>query len=78
MVNRPFGAPGDRAAPYDHDGDGTTDLAVFRPETGEAFLLRSRDDALRLAFEGVGRRTRLVSPRWAWLDPEASGPDGDA
>ncbi|MEW4568267.1 PQQ-dependent sugar dehydrogenase [Tautonia sp. JC769] len=32
-ITRRFGAPGDLAIPGDYDGDGTTDLAVFRPES---------------------------------------------
>ena len=31
---QPFGANGDKITPGDYDGDGRTDLAVFRPSTG--------------------------------------------
>ena len=58
LVVIPFGAPGelDRPAPADYDGDGVTDLAVFRPESdlipgaAEWFVRRSRDGALRVQF----------------------------
>jgi hypothetical protein len=36
-----WGVPGDVPMPYDFDGDGTADLAAYRPTTGEWFALVS-------------------------------------
>ena len=74
VINRAFGAPEDDPAPADDDGDRITDLAVYRAETSEAFLARSRDQALHLAFDELevelGPRARLLGPRWLWLGVE--------
>ncbi len=71
-IDQAFGSPEDDPGPADHDGDGVTELAVYRVETAEAYLLRSRDQALRLAFEDLdldlGPGTRLLGPRWFWSD----------
>jgi hypothetical protein len=34
-------ASGDVPMPADHDGDGRTDPAIYRPGTGQWFILRS-------------------------------------
>ena len=36
-----WGVPGDSAVPADYDGDGKQDTAVFRPSTGQWFIVRS-------------------------------------
>lgn len=36
-----WGAPGDVPVPGDYDGDGKTDPAIFRPTTGDWFILKS-------------------------------------
>jgi hypothetical protein len=38
-----FGTSSDKLAPGDYTGDGKTDVAFWRPETGEWFILRSED-----------------------------------
>jgi FG-GAP-like repeat len=36
-----LGKPNDLPVPYDYDGDGRTDMAVWRPATGEWFVINS-------------------------------------
>ena len=38
-----FGSTGDKTVPGDYTGDGKTDVAFFRPSTGQWFVLRSED-----------------------------------
>lgn len=38
-----WGLLGDKPVPGDYDGDGKTDFSVFRPSTGEWFVLQSSD-----------------------------------
>ena len=46
VQNISWGSVGDRAANADFDGDGKTDLAVFRPSEGNWYVLRSSDLAV--------------------------------
>jgi hypothetical protein len=41
-----WGASADTPAPGDYDGDGKTDLAVFRPASGAWYVLQSSSGAL--------------------------------
>ena len=45
LVEQAWGMSGDKPVPGDYDGDGKTDFSVFRPSTGEWFVLRSSDGA---------------------------------
>ncbi|MET0753707.1 MAG: VCBS repeat-containing protein, partial [Pyrinomonadaceae bacterium] len=40
-----FGAGTDKPVQGDYTGDGKTDIAVFRPSTGEWFIQRSEDNS---------------------------------
>ena len=41
--------------PADYDGDGTTDLAVYHPATGDWYVLKSRTQT-------------LLQVRWGWAN----------
>ncbi len=47
-------------APYDFDGDGRTDIGIFRPSDGSWWYSRSSDDAFRVYNFGTG--TDIITP----------------
>ena len=47
-----WGAPNDRPVPNDYDGDGKADVAVYRPSTGEWFIVNSSTSMSRLSCQG--------------------------
>jgi hypothetical protein len=49
-------APAPRAAAFDFDGDGKSDMSAFRPSNGTWHILRSRDGYAGMAF-GIGTDT---------------------
>ncbi|HVE59197.1 MAG TPA: FG-GAP-like repeat-containing protein [Pyrinomonadaceae bacterium] len=53
----PFSAP---RAPYDFDGDGKTDVGIFRESDGSWWYVRSSDSAFRVYRFGVG--TDIITP----------------
>jgi hypothetical protein len=52
-VQRLFGHPGDTPVPFDYDGDGRTDMALFRPNTGEWLIINSLTGQLRTVQWGT-------------------------
>lgn len=49
-----------KRAPFDFDGDGKTDVSVFRPSNGAWYLLRSSDNAFQATTFGLG--SDLIAP----------------
>jgi hypothetical protein len=48
-----WGSGSDIPVPGDYDGDGTTDLAVFRPSTGLWQILQSSTDTTKAVTWGM-------------------------
>ena len=52
-IQRLFGRPGDIPVPYDYDGDGRTDMGLWRPSTGEWLVKNSFTGQLRTVQWGI-------------------------
>jgi hypothetical protein len=48
-----FGQFGDTPVPGDYDGDGKYDRAVFRPSTGDWWILKSGDSTASISHFGL-------------------------
>jgi hypothetical protein len=48
-----WGLPGDRLAPADYDGDGKTDVAVWRETEGSFYILNSSNNSVRVENFGL-------------------------
>lgn len=53
FITRAWGIGGDRPARGDYDGDGTLDLAVFRPSDGVWYILQSSNEQVRYVKWGL-------------------------
>ncbi|PYS99297.1 MAG: hypothetical protein DMF63_11780 [Acidobacteria bacterium] len=88
ILNFVHGAAGDILVPADYDGDNIDDRAVYRPSTGQWFILRSTDGAVQAFawgnstdvpvpgdYDGDGKDDVAVyrNGQW-WLNRSTSGP----
>ena len=53
-VTREWGLNGDVPVPGDYDGDGRIDIAMFRPLTGQWWVIRSSNDTSAMFTWGGG------------------------
>ena len=70
-----FGFGTDKITPEDFDGDGKTDIAVYRPETGIWYVFQSSTGTVDYTVFGLPRtcRHRLIMTATAWLMCRYSG-----